>query len=172
MPAFVVFFRIPIHFPPSHFWHHLFSSLSLFVVITVVMRRTYSPSSIRIHIYMYTFRINSSVVSVITSPRIMFYNPTKHAHMCVTLSSSLSLRVMLFDLQGCKSQCAWLTKKKNVKDKICLFTYDLYKQQVTKGKLRHVLVLTKGKKNERERKTCHTDILTSMKRTYPSVCTW
>ncbi len=73
---------------------------------------TYAP------LYMYTFRINSSVVSVITSRRIMFYNPTT-IPICVILVS-LSLRMMPFDLQGCNSQCAWLTKKKNVKDKICL----------------------------------------------------
>jgi hypothetical protein len=96
-------------------------------------------------IYTYTLRIISSFVSVITSRRIMFYNPT-NILICVSLVFSL---YDSFDLQGHESQRAWSTKKKNVKDKICLSIYSLYKQQIN-----HVVscVLVQILKRDIERK--------------------
>jgi len=136
-------FRIPTHFSPSYFWHHLFSSFSLFVVIAVVRhiftlhKYTYTFT----WFYTYTFRINSSFVSVITSQRIMFYNLT-NIHIWISLVFFSLYMMMLFDLQGYKSQCEWLTKKKNVKDNICLYTYSRHKQQVIK-KMWHPVCLSK-----------------------------
>ncbi len=93
------FFRIPIYFFP---WHHLFSSISLFVVSNVVVRHIhpYKYTYTFTRFCIYTFGINSNIVSVVTSRWIMFYNPT-NIPICVSVVFfSYYMMMFFFDLQG------------------------------------------------------------------------
>ena len=124
-------FRHSSHFASLYLWHHLFFSSLTIRCHLLLFSNTHWLKSI----YTYTFRIISGFVSImITSTSRVLQSNRVYPYVYVSffLPPPSLFYWFCFDLQGHKSQCAWSTKKKNVKDKSCLSIYSLHKQQATK----------------------------------------